>query len=49
MSKLQKNIEYQELVDRIGEVYQTAKKKVVSAVNTEMLHAYWEIGKYIIE
>ena len=49
MSKLQKNIEYQELVDRIGEVYQAAKKKVVSAVNTEMLYAYWEIGKYIIE
>jgi len=36
MSKLQKNREYQELVDRIGEVYHAAKKKVISAVNTEM-------------
>ena len=49
MSKLTNNIAYQQLVEKIGEVYQLAKKKVVSAVNTEMLNAYWEIGKYVIE
>ena len=49
MSKLKKNIKYQELINRIGEVYQSAKNKIVTAVNTEMLNAYWEIGKYIIE
>jgi len=37
MSKLSKNEEYQELVQRIGEVYQLAKKKVIVAVDTEML------------
>jgi len=49
MSKLQKNIKYRELIERIGKVYQSAKNKIVTAVNTEMLNAYWEIGKYIVE
>ena len=47
MSKLQKNIKYRELIERIGKVYQSAKNKIVTAVNTEMLNAYWEIGKYL--
>lgn len=49
MSKLNKNTEYHNLVERIGVSYQSAKGNVVTAVNTEMLNAYWEIGKHIIE
>jgi hypothetical protein len=44
-----KNIDYQDLIERIGHTYQSAKSKIITAVNTEMLHAYWQIGKDIIE
>ena len=49
MADLTKNIDYQKLIERIGNTYQSAKSKIISAVNTEMLHAYWQIGKDIIE
>jgi len=49
MNKLVKNKDYNQLIENIGETYQLAKSKVISAVNTEMLHAYWEIGRDIIE
>ena len=49
MNELTKNTDYQQLINRIGTVYQSAKNKIISAVNTEMLHAYWQIGKDIIE
>ena len=49
MTGLRKNIDYQRLIEKIGITYQSAKSKVVSAINREMLLAYWEIGKEIIE
>ena len=49
MDKLIKNKNYNQLIENIGKTYQLAKNKVISAVNTEMLHAYWKIGKDIIE
>lgn len=49
MSVLQENIKYQQLIEIIGERYVSAQNNVVAAVNTQMLHAYWEIGKYIVE
>ncbi len=49
MIELQKNTDYQRLIDRIGNTYQATKTKIISAVNTEMLHAYWKIGSDIIE
>lgn len=49
MSELYKNTDYQLLIDKIGNVYQSAKSKIISAVNTEMLFAYWQIGRDIIE
>ena len=49
MNEITKNTDYQQLVNRIGTVYQSAKGKIISAVNTEMLLAYWQIGKDIIE
>lgn len=49
MSDLIKNIDYKQLIEKIGNTYQSAKRKIISAVNTEMLLAYWQIGKDIIE
>ena len=49
MNKLAINKDYNQLIDNIGETYQLAKSNVISAVNTEMLRAYWKIGKDIIE
>jgi predicted nuclease of restriction endonuclease-like (RecB) superfamily len=49
MTEEQKNINYQQLIELIGEKYHSARNKIVSAVNTQMLYTYWEIGKYIIE
>jgi hypothetical protein len=49
MTLEQKHSNYQQLVEKIGERYQSAQGNIVSAVNTQMLYAYWEIGKYIVE
>lgn len=49
MIELRKNVDYQQLIEKIGITYQSAKSKIISAVNTEMLLAYWQIGKDIIE
>jgi len=40
---------YQKLIADIGQAYQTAKSNTVTAINIQMLHAYWRIGKNIIE
>ena len=49
MVELKKDTAYQQLIDRIGDTYQAAKNRVYSTTHTEMLNAYWEIGKHIIE
>ena len=49
MNQLPENKEYQELIKNIGSVYNKAKTNAVSAINVEMLNAYWKIGKYIVE
>ncbi|MGB1207364.1 MAG: DUF1016 N-terminal domain-containing protein [Chitinophagales bacterium] len=49
MKELIKNSKYQQLIEKIGVSYQASKKKAISAVNAEMLKAYWNIGKYIID
>ncbi len=49
MSKLIENKGYEELINNIGSIYDKAKTNVVSAVNIEMLNAYWEIGRFIVE
>ena len=49
MDKISKNSDYNELIERIGSVYNKAKNNVISAVNVEMLTAYWEIGKHTVE
>ena len=49
MNELSKNAEYQQLLKNIGDVYQSAKNEISTAVNVKMLIAYWDIGKYIVE
>ncbi len=49
MNELIKNKEYNELVENIGSVYNKAKNKIISTINVEMLDAYWNIGKNIVE
>lgn len=48
-NELSNNEEYQELIARIGATYHTAQQKIGAAINKEMLLAYWEIGKHIVE
>ena len=40
---------YEVLVKKISGSYVTAQTKTVNAVNGNLLEAYWEIGKYIVE
>jgi len=50
MNEKIQNIEiYQRLVDSIGNTIESARKRALQAVNSELLKANWEIGKYIVE
>lgn len=40
---------YEALVKRISASYVTAQAKTVNAINANLLEAYWEIGRYIVE
>lgn len=46
---LRESITYKELLENIGKTFQTSRNNVVSTINSEMLMAYWQIGKYIID
>lgn len=43
------NPDYQQLVCDITSLWNQAKEKAISAVNTELLEANWQTGKYIVE
>lgn len=43
------NMEYNILVDNIGNLLQSARNQVATAVNTALVQTYWHIGKYIVE
>jgi len=50
MEKKIQNIEiYHKLVDSIGITIENARQRAIQAVNTELLKANWEIGKFIVE
>lgn len=49
MDKLPQNQEYQKLIDSISLAFTTARQNVATAVNIQMLNAYWSIGKGIVE
>jgi predicted nuclease of restriction endonuclease-like (RecB) superfamily len=40
--------QYTSLLSRIGERYQAGRTAAVTAINRELLMAYWEIGHYIV-
>ena len=40
---------YQKLIDNITTLWGEAKSKAIAAVNTELLDANWQTGKYIVE
>ena len=41
--------EYVRLVSHISELWDSAKSKAAIAINTELLHANWQTGRYIVE
>lgn len=41
--------DYQQLVSNITSLWHQAKENAISAVNTELLDANWQTGKYIVE
>ena len=43
------NVVYQKLIDNITTLWGEAKSKAITAVNTELLDANWQTGKYIVE
>ena len=49
MNDLIKNSEYMELIERIEQIINQAKYNIAKSVNTNMVQAYWNIGKYIVE
>ena len=49
MKMIENNEGYDSLLQQIGDAYQQAKQSVITAINTEMLTAYWHIGKHIVE
>lgn len=49
MNELSENSNYNNLIDKIGVIYNSAKQTVANAVNVEMLNAYWNIGKFVVE
>jgi len=40
---------YDQLLNNIGSMLQKARENAIKAINTELLVANWEIGKYIVE
>ena len=40
---------YQQLIDSITSLWGEAKAKAITAVNTALLDANWQTGKYIVE
>ncbi len=41
--------EYVRLVSLISDVWEDAKRNAAHTVNTELLHANWQTGRYIVE
>ena len=41
--------EYETLVERIDNLWVTARNRAAVAVNTELLDANWQTGQYIVE
>ena len=46
--ELQEN-KYQSLIEQIGDLLQSGRKKAVQSVNTILVQTYWQIGRHIVE
>ena len=49
MDKADITVNENNLIESIKEIILTSRKNIVRSVNTEMLSAYWNIGKLIVE
>lgn len=49
MSIKKQDQKYKQLISKIGNEYINAKHFVIKAINNELIKAYWQIGRYIIE
>ncbi|TAE49150.1 MAG: DUF1016 family protein [Cytophagales bacterium] len=49
MNDLIQNQDYQDLLKKLGDTYLTGRKRVLQAINSEVLLTYWEMGRYIVE
>lgn len=47
--KFSKEQNYQTLLQQISETFTNHKNKAIKLVNTEIVNAYWYIGRYIVE
>ena len=43
------NTEYNRLIENVGIALQNGRRNIAAAINTNIVHTYWQIGKYIIE
>ena len=49
MEKADITVNENTLIESIKEIILTSRKNIVRSVNTEMLSAYWNIGRLIVE
>lgn len=49
MSDLIENAEYLKLIENIEKIVDEAKHNIAKSVNTSIVKAYWNIGRYIVE
>ena len=49
MDKADITVNKNSLIESIKEIILTSRKNIVRSVNTEMLSAYWNIGRLIVE
>lgn len=49
MNDLTENSEYIELIQKIEHIINETKYNIAKSINTNMVQAYWIIGKYIVE
>ncbi len=47
--QIYKNDNYKELLENIGNVFSQARQNAVQSVNRELVKAYWETGRHIVE
>ena len=49
VTTINNNIEYDRLLLSVGETLEQGRQQAVYAVNSAMVHTYWEIGRQIVE